>query len=115
MTPVNEKSRIRVWLGLPEALLVISFGSAMLLEAFPLRLPWAQQGGRVNFLDALFTSISAVCITGLAVVNTGSDFTRFGHIVTMLLIQAGGLGILTFAALMFQVLGRRMSLKSREA
>ena len=67
----------------------------------------------MNFLDALFTSTSAVCVTGLVVVNTGSDFTRFGQIVIMLLIQTGGLGIMTFAALMFQFLGRRMSLKSQ--
>jgi trk system potassium uptake protein len=113
MAPVKEKSRIRVWLGLPESLLVISFGGAIILGALLLRLPWAQQAGRVNFLDALFTSTSAVCVTGLVVVNTGSDFTRFGQIVIMLLIQTGGLGIMTFAALMFQFLGRRMSLKSQ--
>ena len=100
-------------LGLPETLLIISFGGAILWGALLLRLPWAQQGGRVNFLDALFTSTSAVCVTGLVVVNTGSDFTRFGQIVIMLLIQTGGLGIMTFAALMFQFLGRRMSLKSQ--
>jgi trk system potassium uptake protein TrkH len=113
MAPVKEKSRIRVLLGLPESLLVVSFGGAILVGAFLLRLPWAQQGGRVNFLDALFTSTSAVCVTGLVVVNTGSDFTRFGQIVIMLLIQTGGLGIMTFAALMFQFLGRRMSLKTQ--
>jgi trk system potassium uptake protein len=113
MAPGKEKSRIHVLLGLPETLLVLSFGGAILVGAFLLRLPWAQQGGRVNFLDALFTSTSAVCVTGLVVVNTGSDFTRFGHIIIMLLIQGGGLGIMTFAALMFQFLGRRLSLKSQ--
>jgi trk system potassium uptake protein TrkH len=99
--------------GLPEAILVTSFGATILVGAFVLVLPWAHLPGRVTFLDALFTSTSAVCVTGLTVVNTGSDFTRFGQIVIMLLIQAGGLGIMTFAALMFQFLGRRMSLKSQ--
>ncbi len=99
--------------GLPEAILVTSFGATILIGAFVLLLPWAHLPGRVTFLDALFTSTSAVCVTGLIVVNTGSDFTRFGQIVIMVLIQAGGLGIMTFAALMFQFLGRRMSLRSQ--
>ena len=98
---------------LPEAILVGSFGATILAGAFALLLPWAHPAGKITFLDALFTSTSAVCVTGLVVVNTGSDFTRFGQIVIMLLIQAGGLGIMTFAALMFQFLGKRMSLKSQ--
>jgi trk system potassium uptake protein TrkH len=69
----------------------------------------------VGFLDALFTSTSAVCVTGLVVVDTAKDFTLFGQIVIMLLIQAGGLGVMTFAALLFQVLGRRLSLTSQAA
>ena len=113
MAPVKEKSKIRLLLGLPEALLVISFGGVILLGALFLRLPWAHQPGKVSFLNALFTSTSAVCVTGLTVVDTGADFTRFGQIVIMLLIQAGGLGIMTFAALMFQFLGRRLSLRSQ--
>jgi trk system potassium uptake protein TrkH len=99
--------------GLPEAILVTSFAATILVGAFVLLLPWAHLPGRVTFLDALFTSTSAVCVTGLIVVNTGTDFTRFGQIVIMVLIQAGGLGIMTFAALMFQFLGRRMSLRSQ--
>lgn len=98
---------------LPEAILVGSFGATILAGAFALLLPWAHAAGKISFLDALFTSTSAVCVTGLVVVNTGSDFTRFGQIVIMLLIQAGGLGIMTFAALMFQFLGKRMSLRSQ--
>jgi trk system potassium uptake protein TrkH len=111
--PVKEKSRIRLWLGLPESLLVVSFGAAILLGALILRLPWAHHPGQVSFLNALFTSTSAVCVTGLTVVDTGTAFTRFGQIAIMLLIQAGGLGIMTFAALMFQFLGRRLSLRSQ--
>jgi trk system potassium uptake protein TrkH len=98
---------------LPEAILVGSFAATILVGALLLLLPWAHQPGRVNFLDALFTSTSAVCVTGLVVVDTGTDYTRFGQIVIMLLIQAGGLGIMTFAALMFQFLGRRLSLRSQ--
>ncbi len=60
-------------------------------------LPKATYEG-INFIDALFTSTSAVCVTGLVVVDTSSFFTPFGQMLIMLLIQAGGLGILTFAS-----------------
>ncbi len=113
MEAVKGKSRIHSLLGLPETLLVGGFGGVILVGTLALLLPWAHQPGRVNFLDALFTATSAVCVTGLVVVNTGKDFTRFGQIIIMMLIQTGGLGIMTFAALMFQFLGRRMSLKSQ--
>ncbi|MEJ2672592.1 MAG: potassium transporter TrkG [Deltaproteobacteria bacterium] len=113
LSPQLLSSGFVKFFGLPEAILVASFGMTILVGAFLLLLPWAHLPGRVTFLDALFTSTSAVCVTGLIVVNTGSDFTRLGQIVIMLLIQAGGLGIMTFAALMFQFLGRRMSLRSQ--
>ena len=51
--------------------------------------------GPLGWLDALFTSTSAVCVTGLVVVDTATHFTPFGHLIIMLLIQAGGLGIMT--------------------
>jgi trk system potassium uptake protein TrkH len=109
----EPKSRLHLLLRLPEAFLIIGFGSVILIGTLALMLPWAHVPGRVNFLDALFTSTSAVCVTGLIVVDTGSDFTRFGQIIIVVLIQTGGLGIMTFAALMFQFLGRRMSLRSQ--
>ncbi len=99
---------------LPEAILVGSFAAVILIGSLLLMLPWAQTG-QVGFLEALFTSTSAVCVTGLIVVDTATAFTRFGQVIIMLLIQAGGLGIMTFAALTFQFLGRRMSLRSQAA
>ena len=93
MAPVKEKSKIRLLLGLPEALLVISFGGVILLGGtLPSGCPGQYQPGKVSFLNALFTSTSAVCVTGLTVVDTGADFTRFGQIVIMLLIQAEKVG-----------------------
>ncbi|MBN7816975.1 TrkH family potassium uptake protein [Algoriphagus pacificus] len=71
--------------------LIIFFGAGMLM------LPNATHEG-LSFVDALFTSTSAVCVTGLIVVDTGSYFTEFGQVIIMLLIQIGGLGILTFAS-----------------
>jgi trk system potassium uptake protein TrkH len=113
MASIKQKNRIRLLFRLPEALLVGSFGGVIVIGTLMLMLPWAHHTGRVDFLDALFTSTSAVCVTGLIVVDIGRDFTRFGQIVIMMLIQAGGLGIMTFAALAFQFLGRRMSLRSQ--
>lgn len=82
------------------------------IGALLLCLPWSQHG-RVGFLDALFTATSAVCVTGLTVVDTGTEFTFFGQVVILVLIQTGGIGIMSFAGLAFQLLGRRMSLQSQ--
>uniref|UniRef100_UPI00404AF29F TrkH family potassium uptake protein n=1 Tax=Desulfobacca sp. TaxID=2067990 RepID=UPI00404AF29F len=76
-------------------------------------LPWSHQPGQVSYLTALFTSTSAVCVTGLIVVDTGTVYTHFGQVIILLLIQTGGLGVMTFAALTFQMLGRRLSLQSQ--
>lgn len=80
----------------PAQLFIISFLGLIFLGALLLMLPNATVGG-ISFVNALFTSTSAVCVTGLAVVDTGTVFTQFGLVILMLLIQVGGLGILTFA------------------
>lgn len=98
----------------PEGLLVGSFAAAILLGGFLLWLPIAHRGS-LEFLQALFTATSAVCVTGLAVVDTGTKFTMFGQIIILLLIQAGGLGVMSFAALAYQMLRRRMSLRAQAA
>lgn len=79
-------------------LFIILFGTGLLL------LPKATVSGDIKFIDALFTSTSAVCVTGLIVVDTATYFTRFGQIVLLGLIQIGGLGVMTlttFFALFF--------------
>jgi trk system potassium uptake protein TrkH len=81
----------------PAQLFIFSFLFIILSGAFLLMLPNASYQG-ISFIDALFTSTSAVCVTGLIVVDTGSYFTFFGQSIIMLLIQIGGLGILTFAS-----------------
>jgi trk system potassium uptake protein len=88
-------------------LIVIALGACLL------SLPWAWGGeGRLSSLDALFTSTSAVCVTGLTVVDT-AQFTRFGQTVIMLLIQFGGLGIVTFATLYVAMSRNKVSLVNR--
>ncbi len=81
----------------PAQLFIVSFLSIILLGAFLLMLPKATYEG-IGYFDALFTSTSAVCVTGLIVVDTGSYFTPFGQTIILALIQVGGLGILTFAS-----------------
>ncbi|HMQ47600.1 MAG TPA: potassium transporter TrkG [Saprospiraceae bacterium] len=81
----------------PAQLFIASFLAIIFVGSLLLVLPNATYDG-ISFLDALFTSTSAVCVTGLAVVDTGSHFTLFGQSIIMLLIQIGGLGILTFAS-----------------
>ena len=81
----------------PAQLFVASFLGMILLGSLLLMLPKATYEG-LSFIDALFTSTSAVCVTGLIVVDTGTYFTEFGQIIIMILIQIGGLGILTFAS-----------------
>lgn len=100
---------------MPQTLLVGGFAAVIVLGTGLLLLPWSQTRGEVGVVDALFTATSAVCVTGLIVVDTGTAFTRFGQVVILVLIQVGGLGIMTFAALAFLMLGRRLSLASQAA
>ncbi|MCU6707486.1 TrkH family potassium uptake protein [Paenibacillus sp. J5C_2022] len=98
----------------PHQWMVIGFAAIIVLGAFLLDLPTASADGRsIGFLNALFTSTSAVCVTGLVVLDTGSDFTVFGQIVIMLLIQVGGLGFMTYGVMIAVILGKRLGLKHR--
>jgi trk system potassium uptake protein len=110
---LKPESRLRALVRTPQTIVIAGFAAVILLGALVLRHPWSHGSETVGFVDALFTSTSAVCVTGLTVVDTGTRFTTFGHVVIMLLIQAGGLGVMTFAAVAFQLSGRRLSLKSR--
>jgi len=89
------------------------FISIIFLGSLLLTTPWAwEASGRLRFLDALFTATSAVCVTGLIVVDT-SEFSLFGIIVIIGLIQAGGLGIIAFGTLLVTGGGRKLSLANR--
>lgn len=81
----------------PAQLFILSFLTIIFLGALLLLLPKATHHG-ISFIDALFTSTSAVCVTGLIVVDTSTYFTLFGQSIILFLIQVGGLGILTFAS-----------------
>ncbi|CUU10727.1 potassium uptake protein, TrkH family [Candidatus Kryptobacter tengchongensis] len=87
-------------------LLLISLGTLLLL------LPKATHNG-ISLIDALFTATSAVCVTGLIVVDTGTYFTRFGQFIIMVLIQLGGLGIMTFTTFFAILLNGGIGIKER--
>ena len=98
----------------PSRVLVIGFAGVILFGALLLTLPQATQDGLgLPFLNAAFTATSAVCVTGLVVVDTASTFTLFGQWVILFLIQVGGLGFMTFATLFAMLLGRKITLKER--
>ncbi len=97
------------------ALLVQWFAGLILVGTVLLSLPFSHGRSTVGVLDAFFTTASAVCVTGLATVDTGRDFSLAGQWIILTLIQLGGLGILTFLALAFRALGRRMDLQSQAA
>jgi trk system potassium uptake protein TrkH len=90
-------------------LLPVTFLAAILVGTGLLSLP-GMASERVGGVEALFTATSAVCVTGLIVVDTGADFTPAGQAVILALIQLGGLGIMTFGALALVLAGRRVGL-----
>jgi len=93
---------------------VAAFALAILVGTALLMLPIARVGpGGSTLLEAIFTATSAVCVTGLVVVDTATHWTPFGQVVIMLLIQVGGLGIMTFASVVGLSVLRKMSLRSR--
>jgi trk system potassium uptake protein TrkH len=96
----------------PSGILVLSFAGAILAGTLLLKLP-AAAVQPLGWIDAFFTATSAVCVTGLIVVDTGSAFTPFGQVVILLLIQAGGLGIMTFAVFFSLLFGGRLSFQDR--
>jgi len=98
----------------PPQLLALHIGGLIVVGTLLLALPPAAAPGRhITVLDALFTSTSAVCVTGLIVVDTAKDYSLFGQIVVMLLIQAGGLGYMTISTLIAVALGKRVTLQER--
>lgn len=98
----------------PARVIALSFALTILLGSFLLMLPPATVGGSMRFIDALFTSASAVCVTGLTVVDTGTYFTEFGQIIIMALIQVGGLGIITLSTFFIWSMGKKISFRDRK-
>lgn len=96
----------------PGQVLVIGFLSFILIGALLLMLPISNTKG-CSFVDALYTATSAVCVTGLIVKDIPNDFTLFGQMVILLLIQLGGLGYMTSATLIFLMIGKKIGIGDR--
>lgn len=97
-----------------ESLLTLGFLAVILTGTALLELPVSSKSGEsVGLFNSLFTATSAVCVTGLVAVDTGTTFSTFGQFVLMALIQVGGLGFMLFATMIMVMLGRKISLKGR--
>ena len=95
----------------PFQLIIVGFAGVILLGSLVLMLPLSSRSGTViPFGDALFTATSAVCVTGLVVQDTASYWSGVGQAVILLLIQIGGLGVITVAVSFALLSGRKVSL-----
>lgn len=94
-------------------LLAILLGSALLALPFAASRKYKDESGRrsLPYIDALFTATSATCVTGLIVHDTGNDFSPFGQVVILVLIQAGGLGIMTMSTFFLLLFGRKITMR----
>lgn len=98
----------------PGRLITTGFALVILLGAFCLMLPVSvRDGAEVTFVDALFTSTSAVCVTGLIAIDTADHFTAFGQGVVAALIQIGGLGVTSVGVGLILAAGKRVGIKGR--
>ncbi len=97
-------------------LLLIAFAAVIAVGTGLLMLPVSQAGeGSATLIDALFTAVSATCVTGLTVVDTATYWSTFGQVVIILLVQVGGFGVMTFATVLGVVVLRRLSLRAELA
>ena len=93
-------------------IVALGFFGVIFLGGVILWLPICNQKP-IEFIDALFTSVTSVCVTGLVTVIPAEQYTLFGQVVVMILIQIGGLGVIACTALFFLLLGKKISMKGR--
>ena len=95
-------------------IIILGFSGVILAGAVLLMIPFSSRAGTVTpFMDALFTSTSAVCVTGLVVHDTGTYWSAFGQLIILILIQIGGMGVITVAVSLAVLSGRKLSLMQR--
>ncbi len=113
--PLSEQKRRPTPIN-PAKVIIIGFAGAILIGTLLLLLPFATEPEfQTGFTTALFTATSAVCVTGLVVVDTGVHWTTFGELIILLLIQVGGLGIMTLSTGVAMALGRKVTFRERMA
>ncbi len=114
---MNIRNRVRNFFSRhlsPARIFVLSFAAVILAGGVLLCFPFSATKGPLRFVDALFSATSAVCVTGLVVIDIGKDLSTLGQVITMVLFQVGGLGIITFSTVFFVLMGRGLSFKGRE-
>ena len=94
-------------------LIMLSFLGAIFIGSILLALPISSVGERVSYVDALFTATTSICVTGLVTVPTASTWSTFGHVIILLLIQIGGLGIITIISSIMVILNKKIGMKDR--
>lgn len=95
-------------------MLLLGFLIVIIIGALLLNLPSASSKGKsIGFIDSLFTATSATCVTGLIVLDTPKDFSTFGQLIILILLQCGGLGIMTMSTMFAFLVGKRISLRHR--
>ncbi len=110
MKRMKLKNRLNVWM-----YLAIGYLTVVLVGSILLVLPFASTTGSTYYVDALFTSFSAACVTGLVTVTTATHWTLYGKIVILLLIQLGGLGFMTFISILLLAIKRNLGQYERRA
>ena len=103
------------WRPNPSQIVLIAFCAFIVVGTLLLALPLSHAAGPHKLIDDLFIAASAICVTGLATLDPGSQYTLFGQIVIMLLIQVGGLGYMTLFTVSMLLVGRRLSMRDRVA
>lgn len=112
--PLKTQSK-RNSASLPMRMIAISFALVIISGTFLLMLPISSNDGQpTNFLDCLFTATSSTCVTGLVVFDTYLKWSTFGKIVILLLIQIGGLGLITFTTFFNVAIGRKLGLRNMQ-
>lgn len=107
---LKRKIKFTVW-----QLLALGYLAIILLGSVLLVLPFSAKSGQTSYLNALFVSVSATCVTGLVPFDTGTHFSTFGQVVILLLIQTGGLGFMTFVSVAVSMFGKKMGLYGKKA
>ncbi len=106
----TQKSFWEIFLSHPARVLVVTFLGLCTMGTFLLLLPMAAENRAIGLVDAAFTAVSAVCVTGLIVLDTPNAFTGYGQFFILFLIQLGGLGIMGITTVGLHTMGRRLSL-----
>ncbi|MBK5262956.1 MAG: Trk family potassium uptake protein [Peptostreptococcaceae bacterium] len=111
---ISLKRKININSLSPRRIIVSSFALIILIGSILLNLPFASNDGMsIGLINAVFTATSATCVTGLVIADTLTQWTLFGQIVILVLIQVGGLGLITLATFFSILLGRKISMKGK--